>query len=74
MGRGPKRKVRQSNGARFLGIVVEVSLGVVFSIFTNDFDGVFVGTDGTIGTETIEEAANDVICFDFKGGIIIQNW
>ena len=59
-------KVRNRHGTRFLGIVDEVSLGVIRGIFTDDFDGVLVSPNSTVRTEAVKNGANHVITFNTK--------
>ena len=42
--------------AGLLGVVVEIALGILRSMVTDDLDGVLVGANGTVGTETVELA------------------
>ena len=51
-------QVGGGGGAGLLGVVFEVALGPVVGVQANDFDGVLVGTDGTIGTQTEEHAVH----------------
>ena len=47
-------QVRGGNRTRFFGVVHEIGLRVVFGRFTDDLDGVLVGADRTVGTESVE--------------------
>ncbi len=71
-GVGTKAQVRNSNATRFFRVILEVTLGVVRGFFTNDFDRVFVGSNSTIGTKTIEHSLNDIVRQDLKAGIVIE--
>ena len=51
-------QVGGGGGAGLLGVVFEVALGPVVGVQTDDLDGVLVGTDGTIGTQTEEHAVH----------------
>jgi hypothetical protein len=50
-------KMRDGDGAGFLGVVDEVALGEEVGLFADDLDGVFVRADGAVGAETDEDAA-----------------
>ena len=45
------------NAAGLSGVVCEVSLGIQISVVADDLDGALVGTDCTVGTKTVEQAA-----------------
>ena len=47
-------QVRTSETARLLGVVREVCLAVLVGIVTDNLHGVLVGTNCTIGTQTVE--------------------
>ena len=59
-------QVGDGDRAGFLRVVDEVALGVVVGLFTDDLDGVLVGADGAVGTESEEDAAEDVLGRDVE--------
>ena len=58
-------QVRSREPARFLGVVCEIGLAIFVSCRTNDLDGVFIGTDCTIRTQTVKLGFVDIICRNF---------
>ena len=60
---GTKAQVRHRQSAGLLGIVVEIALGIVVGLFTDDLDGVFIGADRAVRTQAKEEAANGLGMF-----------
>ena len=55
---GSKAQVRDGHCAGFLGVVVEVSLGIIVGLFANDLDGVLICSNSTIRTQAKEQAAH----------------
>ena len=53
-----KTQMADGQAAGLLGVIGEISLSIHVCMVTNDLDGVLVGTNSTIGTETIELAAD----------------
>ena len=47
-------QVRAGEAARLLRVVREVGLAMFVGVVADDFDGVLVGTHGTVGTEAVE--------------------
>ena len=64
--------MRHGHGAGFLRVVVEVTLGEVVGLFTDDLDRVLVGADGTICTEAKEHTTDSAFRLDNKVGIYVQ--
>ena len=60
------------HGAGFFGVVDKIALGRVVGLGADDLDGVLVGTDGTVGTETVEHGAVDIIALDVEGLVVVQ--
>ena len=54
----PKTQVRNSDRARFLGVVDEIALGKQIGVLANDRDRVFIGAHGAIGAEAVEDGSN----------------
>ena len=52
--RGTKTQMRNRNGTRFLRIVNKITLSVVWSIFADNFDRVFIGAHGAVRTEAVK--------------------
>ena len=48
--------MRAGVSAGLLGVIVEVTLTVFGGVLADDFDGVLVCTDCTVGTEAVELA------------------
>ena len=63
-------QVGGGGGAGLLGVVFEVALGPVVGVQTDDLDGVLVGTDGTIGTQTEEHAVHGAAFRQQELGVI----
>ena len=55
-----------------LGVVVEITLGIVLGLFADDLDRVFIGADGAIRTQTKEQAADGLGMFNREVLIIVQ--
>ena len=55
---GSEAQMRCRHRAGLLGVVDEVALRVVGSLGADDLDGVLVGADGAVGTESVEERAD----------------
>ncbi len=53
-GRVAEAEVRTCETAGFLGVVGEISLTVFVGVVTDDLDGVLVGSDSAVGSETEE--------------------
>ncbi len=70
-GAWPKAQVRHGHGTGFLGVVLEVALGVVWCILANDLDPVLVGADGAIGAQAKEHGPHHIVAFDVKGRVIV---
>ncbi len=66
-----KSQMRTGNTACLLGVICKVSLCIKISIITNDLNCALVGTDCTVGTQTVEQAGtvigNNVNINRFKG-------
>ena len=60
------------DGAGFLGVVNEVTLRVVVRLLADDFDGIFVRSDGAVGTEADEDTAADFGGFQVEIGFITE--
>jgi hypothetical protein len=58
--------VGDGDRAGLLRVVHEVALGEVVGLLADDLDGVLVGADRAVGTETEEEAAEDVVAGDVE--------
>ena len=56
-GRLAEAQVRNCDAAGLLGVIVEVALGIHIGVVADDLDGVLVGADRTIRTQTEELAA-----------------
>ena len=52
-------QVGLGNAAGLLGVILEVSLGVLVGVVADDLDGVLVGTHGAVGTKAPELAGDD---------------
>ncbi len=63
---GAKAQVRDRDRAGLLGVVDEVALGVVVGLFADDLDGVLVGTDGAVGTQTPEDGSHSILGLDVE--------
>src|SRR5690554_194034 len=46
--------MRYGKTARFLGIIIEISLGIHISIVADYLNGVFISSNGTVRTKTPE--------------------
>ena len=51
-------QVGNGNAARLFGVIGKISLSVKVGVVADDFNGVFVGTDGTVRAETPEFAGS----------------
>ncbi len=56
----------------FFGIVHKVTLRIVVRIFADNFDGIFIGTDRSVRTETVEYGAHNVVALDGKFLVVRQ--
>ena len=45
---GTKAQVADRCGSGFLGVILKIALGIIFSFNTNDLNGVFIRADSTI--------------------------
>ena len=52
----PEPEVRDGNSTRLLGVIGKVGLTVLICGFSNDHDGVFIGSHRTIGPQTVKLA------------------
>ena len=66
-----KAQVRDCHRAGFLGVVVEVSLRIIISLFADDLDGVLICAHSTIRAQSKEQAALGGLIFD--GEILIKS-
>ena len=69
---GPEAQVRGGHGAGLLGVVDEVALRVVGCFAADDLDGVFVGADGAVGAEPVEESADGLGIFGGEVRIVVE--
>src|SRR6266545_6676008 len=67
-----KSQMRHCHRAGFLRVVIEVALGEVISLFTDDLDRVLVRADCSICTQTEEHATHNTFRFDHEGWIKIE--
>ncbi len=58
---GTKTKVRDSHRAGFFRVVNKITLRVIWSFLTNDFDRVFVGAYGSVCAETPKHCAHLIV-------------
>src|SRR5262245_11709072 len=58
-----KPEMGDRRGTRLFGIVHKISLSVIVSVLADDFDGIFVGADGAVGTEAVKEGASRPCAF-----------
>ena len=65
-------QVRNGHGTRFLRVVDKVALGRVVRLGADDLDGVLVGADRTVGTQTVEQGAEHVLALDVEGLVVAQ--
>ena len=56
---GPEAQVGDGDGPGLLGVVLEITLAEVGGLLGDDLDGVFVGGDGAVGTQAVEDAGGD---------------
>ena len=54
-GLGPEAQVGNRDRSGFFGVVNEIALGLEPGDFADDFDAAFVGTDGAIGAQAVED-------------------
>ena len=54
-------QVALGDAAGLLGVVLKIGLGVLIGVIANDLDGVLIGADRTVGTETPELAGDDAL-------------
>jgi len=66
-----KSDVGHGETTRFVGIVGKVGLAKEWSVVDNDLDGIFVGTNSTVGSKTPEEALGGALWKAVKGW---ANW
>ena len=65
-------QMRNGHGTGFLGVVNKVPLRGVVGLGTDDLDGVLVGTNGTVGTQTIEQGTEDIASLDVVGLVVFE--
>ena len=65
-------QVRGGHGAGFARIVNKIALAVFAGVFSNDFDGIFIGTDRTVSTQAEEHGADNVFGFGVNRIVIRQ--
>ena len=58
--------------ARFLRVVLEVTLGKVFCFLTDDLDRVFIRTDGAVCTQAVEHRLDNILAKDLKTWVPIK--
>ena len=68
-GAGAEAQVGDRDGARLLGVVDEVALGVVLRLLADDLDGVLVGAHRAVGAEAEEDGAHAVVGVDVEVGV-----
>jgi len=56
----------------FFGVIDKISLGIEISGFTNNFDGVLVGTNSSIGSKTIKHSPVHAFRFAVETVINLQ--
>ena len=64
-------QVRSRDTAGFSGVILEISLCILIRVVADDLDGVLVGTDSTVGTQTPEQTGR-VCSVDLEVRIDIQ--
>src|SRR5215217_5327619 len=56
-----KTQVRDSHRTGFLGVVYKITLGVVWSLFTDNLDRVLIGTDCSIGAKAPKDCSHLIL-------------
>ena len=67
---GAKAQVRDRDGAGFLGVVVEVTLSVIFSFVADNLNGVFIRANGAVRAQSKEHRLNDIAAQRFKARVV----
>ncbi len=67
-----KPEVRNCHRTRFLGVILEVTLGVVVSLFTDDLDRVLIRSHCAVCTQAKEHRLDYVITQNLKGWVPSQ--
>ena len=69
---GAKTQMRNRDRTRFFGIVNKIALGEIVRVFSDDFDGIFIGAHSTVRTQAVKDAAKNIVGFYGKGGVRFQ--
>ena len=67
-----KPQMRNGDTARFLGVVGEISLGILFGVIADDLDGTLVGTNGSVGSKAPEFRTNGSLGCGVESGNHLQ--
>ena len=54
-------KMRYGHGSGLAGVVREIALGIIRGVFPDNLDRVFVCSDRSISSQTVEEAAGSTV-------------
>ncbi len=69
---GTEAEVRGRPRSGFLRVVDEEALCVAGCVFSDDLDRILVGANRPVGSETVEDAADDVAAFRHEIGVVLQ--
>src|SRR4249919_2646034 len=69
---GTEAEVRGRPRSGFLRVIDEEALCVASRVFTDDLDRILVGANRPVGSETVEDAADDVAAFRHEIGVVLQ--
>ena len=71
-GLGAEAKMRDGHRARLFGVVNKITLRIIICLRSYDLDGVLVGSDGSVRTETKENSLKNLFVGQGKIGIELQ--
>ena len=57
----PEPQMRHGHAAGFLGIINEITLGVIVRAFADDFDGILVRAHRAVGAQAVKHRANHIV-------------
>src|SRR5438876_8194064 len=64
--------MRDRYGSCLARIIDKIALSIIGCFFPDDLDRVLVGSDGAVGSETVEEGAKDVLFFGAERRVVTQ--
>ena len=65
-------QMRDGHRAGFLGVVNEISLRVVVGVLADDLDGILVGADRAVCSQTVEQGADHAVRLGGEGRVVVE--